>query len=443
MFVHGGSCHRTYALIKCFVQVDDQMLNRISFAAALLVSAALATSPALAASGPVGVWKLDEGSGTRVADGSGNGNNGVLSGGVSWVPGTSGSALSFDGVSGELKIADNDALEPASTLTVSAWIKNAGSPGKFSYVVAKGATSCIAASYGLYSGPDGGLDFYVSHGHGSVYARSPDAGQGVWDGNWHLAVGTYDGHTIRLYVDGVEVGTGTPWTGALEYVLPNSNDFYIGNYPGCADHAFQGAIDDVMVWDRTLDATDVAGLLPPASIPPSQPAPPSGAGGAQGGGGTHTTGGGNGGNGGTGTPAKTKDPLPSISGVKLSNQIVTVDMHGNLISKGLSGPSLTYTESEAAKLTVTLLRSENGVRRGKRCVAPAGHRRARGCTHFVVISSVNHTDQAGSLTLRLNQLLKRHLSPGTYRLDVTPRAQGKVGKTVSVHFVVRQSHRRG
>jgi hypothetical protein len=45
--------------------------------------------------------------------------------------------------------------------------------------------------------------------------------------------------------------------------------------------------------------------------------------------------------------------------------------------------------------------------------------------------------------VRLNQLLKRHLSPGTYRLDVTPRAQGKVGKTVSVHFVVRQSHKRG
>jgi hypothetical protein len=422
------------------------MLNRISFAAALLVSAALATSPALAASGPVGVWKLDEGSGTHVADGSGNGNNGLLSGGVSWVPGVagiSGSALTFDGSSGEVKVADNNVLEPASTVTVSAWIKHAGSPGNYSYVAAKGGNGCLAASYGLYSGPAGGLEFYVSRGHGSFFAHSPDAGHGVWDGNWHLAVGTYDGQTIRLYVDGVEVGSGMAWTGSLEYLLPNSNDFYIGNYPGCADHAFQGAIDDVMVWDRTLDATDVAGLLPPASIPPSQPAPPSGAGGAQGGGGTHTTGGGNGGNGGTGTPAKTKDPLPSISGVKLSNQIVTVDMHGNLISKGLSGPSLTYTESEAAKLTVTLLRSENGVRRGKRCVAPAGHRRARGCTHFVVISSVNHTDQAGSLTLRLNQLLKRHLSPGTYRLDVTPRAQGKVGKTVSVHFVVRQSHRRG
>ncbi len=167
-------------------------------------------------------------------------------------------------------------------MTVSAWIKHAGSPGDFSYVVAKGANGCIAASYGLYSGSDGGLEFYVSQGHGSVYARSPDAGQRVWDGNWHLAVGTYDGSTIRLYVDGVEVGTGTPWPGSLEYLLPNSNDFYIGNYPGCADHEFLGAIDDVMVWNRTLGAAEIDGLLPSGDTPPSQPTSPSGGGGTQG-----------------------------------------------------------------------------------------------------------------------------------------------------------------
>ena len=177
-------------------------------------------------------------------------------------------------------------------MTVSAWIKQAGSPGNFSYVVAKGANGCIAASYGLYSGPNGGLEFYVSQGHGSVYARSPDAGQGVWNGQWHLAVGTYDGSTVRLYIDGVEVGTGTPWAGSLEYLLPNSNDFYIGNYPGCSDHEFLGAIDDVMVWNQTLGATAIAGLLPPSGNPPTQPTSPTGGGGTQGSGGTHATTGG-------------------------------------------------------------------------------------------------------------------------------------------------------
>ncbi|MGZ4177879.1 MAG: LamG domain-containing protein [Solirubrobacteraceae bacterium] len=250
------------------------MLNRLPLAALVLVIAALTAAPALGATGPVGIWTLDEGSGTTVTDGSGNGNNGVLSGGTTWVPGISGSAVGFDGFSGQIKVEDNDALEPAGAITVSAWVKHAGSPGTYRYIVAKGGNGCIAASYGLYSGPSGGLQFYVSQHHGSVYARSPDAGQGIWDGNWHLAVGTYDGTTIRLYVDGVEVGSGTAWTGALEYLLPSSNDFYIGNYPSCQDHWFAGAIDDVMVWGRALSASEISAMVPGSSNP-TGPNPPS------------------------------------------------------------------------------------------------------------------------------------------------------------------------
>jgi hypothetical protein len=414
------------------------MFNRISFVAAALLTAALMASPALASTTPVGVWKLDEGSGLRIGDSSGSGNNGVVSGGVSWVKGISGSALSFDGSSAEVKIADNTVLEPSSTVTVSAWIKRAGSPGNFRYVLAKGANGCIAASYGLYTGPDGGLQFYVSQGHGSIYARSPDAGRQIWDANWHLAVGTYDGSTIRLYIDGVELGTGTPWVGTLEYLLPNTNDFYIGNYPGCTDHEFLGAIDDVRVWDQTLGSPEIAGLLPSGANPPSQTTPPAG-GGTTGSGGTHNTGGGTT----TGTPAKTTGSTPSIRGAKLSSSIVTVDRAGHVVTQGSAGLSITYTESQATSLTVTLLRSEMGVRRGKSCVAPSRHGHGRSCTRFVVISSVVHTERAGRLTFQLSHLLhQRRLSPGTYRLNVTPRAHGKVGKTVSLRFFVRRAAHR-
>src|SRR6185312_4948061 len=334
------------------------MLHRFSFVVALLTTAALAASPALAASGPVGIWKLDEGSGTTVSDSSGNGNNGVMSGGVSWVPGVFGSSgLAFG--PGEVKVNDNNALEPAASVTVSAWVRSARSPGAFRYIVAKGANGCIAASYGLYSGPSGGLQFYVSKGRGSTFARSRDAGQTTWDGQWHLAVGTYDGTTIRLYIDGNQVGSGTAWSGSLEYLLPDSNDFYIGNYPGCSDHNFLGDIDDVMVWNRTLTASDVAGLLAPAAgDPPSQTTPPSGGGGTQGGG---TQGGsgtqGNGGSGGAGTSNKNTSSVPSVRDVKLSASTVSIDTHGHVTSQGSAWPTLTYVESQAASLTVTLLRS--------------------------------------------------------------------------------------
>lgn len=415
------------------------MLKRLSSIAVLFVITAITASSALAASGPVGVWKLDEGSGTTVYDSSGNGNNGVLSGGVSWVPGVSGSALSFDGVSGQVKVADNNALEPGSAVTVSAWLKHAGSPGAFRYIMAKGANGCIAASYGLYSGPGGGLQFYVSQHHASVYARSPDAGQKAWDGRWHLAVGTYDGSTIRLYVDGVQVGSGTSWEGSLEYLLPSSNDFYIGNYPSCSPHGFPGSVDDVTVWGRALSAAEVSGLASSdgGGGSPTQPSPPSGSGGQGGSGGTQT--GGSGGGGGA-NGSSTPPGAPSIRSLKLSTSTVSVDAGGHVVSPASPGLSITYTESQAARVTVTLLRSATGVRRGGRCVAPSRRtRKLARCVRFVVISRIVHTDRAGQLTLSLNRLLHRRLMPGLYRLDVTPRAGGKVGKTLSVRFVVRRS----
>ena len=240
-----------------------------------------------------------------------------------------------------------------------------------------------------------------------------------------------------------EVGSGTAWAGALEYLLPSSNDFYIGNYPSCQPHWFAGAIDNVMVWGRALSASEISAMVPGATNPtnPNPPSTPSGGGGQNGAGGQG--GGGTGPGSGTRTTPKNKDLPPSIHGLKLSTSTVTVNTQGHVVLASRTGLSIAYTESQAAKLTVTLLRSATGVRRGGRCVTPtAKTRRLKRCERFVVVNSFIHTDRAGRLTLRLDQLLHGRLSPGTYRLDVTPRANGKVGKTVSVRFVVRRARHR-
>src|SRR5579862_7158444 len=72
----------------------------------------------------------------------------------------------------------------------------------------------------LYTGPSGGLVFHVSNGAYS-YTLSPDAGAAVWDGKWHLVVGTFDGTTVGLNVDGRQVGTGSPSTITVGYGLPD------------------------------------------------------------------------------------------------------------------------------------------------------------------------------------------------------------------------------
>ena len=134
---------------------------------------------------------------------------------------------------------------------MTAWFKG-GRQNPFAYLISKGGQGCQAASYGLYSGPNGGLAFYVSQNQALSFTRSPDAGTGVWDNNWHFAVGTYDGSAVRLYVDGRQIGNGTPLSGSIGYGLPDNNDLFFGSYPTCGGLNFVGAIDEPTVWTRAF-----------------------------------------------------------------------------------------------------------------------------------------------------------------------------------------------
>jgi Concanavalin A-like lectin/glucanases superfamily len=386
-------------------------------------------SSALASAGLVGQWRLDEGSGAHVADGSGYVNDGTVVGDITWVSGHEGTALSFAGVAGRVQIPNNSSLEPKSTVTVSAWFKRQGSPGDYKYIVAKGATGCIAASYGVYSGPNGGLQFYVSRGRGVVYARSPDAGTRVWDGNWHSVVGTFDGSMIRLFVDGVEVGSGTSYPGSLEYLLPESNDLFIGDYPGCQTHEFVGVIDDVMVWNRTLSTAEIKALMSTKSDGNgSTPTPNQG--------GQHPP----------GLPPAPSKPLgqkgspPAIRLLKLSPSKMTIGRKGHLIpGKHATVAMISYIDTQAARSTLTILVSNPGARRGKGCVEPSAQKpdhRAMHCTDYLSLGSFSHADRAGRNRFRFAGFVGRKLPLGQYRLAVTPRAHGAVGRTVSVSFKV-------
>jgi hypothetical protein len=231
-------------------------------AAIITIMGLAGAAPAYADSTVVGLWHFDEGSGLSAGDSSGYGNNGTLSGGVSWVGGVgiSGSALSFDGLTGSVTVPQSSSLEPAQ-ITVQAWVKRPGSPGSYRYIVDKGYTSCNGGSYGLYSGTSGGLVFYVSANNALSFKTSPDAGTGVWDGNWHLVTGTFDGSTLRLYIDGVQIGSGTPWTTPIGYALQNNNLFF-GAYGGCQGFDYPGVIDETEIWNRALSATEIQAQFP-------------------------------------------------------------------------------------------------------------------------------------------------------------------------------------
>jgi hypothetical protein len=98
------------------------------------------------------------------------------------------------------------------------------------------------------------MAFYVSSA--SEYTISPEVSSSiVWDGAWHHVIGSYDGDRVRLWIDGSQVGAGTPTNMEIAYAA-GSRGVYIGTYRGSCDLGFSGTIDDVLVWnDRPPVAT--------------------------------------------------------------------------------------------------------------------------------------------------------------------------------------------
>jgi hypothetical protein len=252
--------------------------TRWFFGVLIATMSLFAAAPAVAAP-LVGEWKFDEGAGQVAADTSPWGLTARLGIGFgpdgadpAWVPGVSGSALRFDG-GDAVVVSDSHALEPGR-ISVEAWIRRQGTPGRFAYVLSKGSVGCVTSSYGLYTGNGGGMAFYVSRGSTSYVVSPAAAPARIWDGDWHQVVGSYDGRAVRLYIDEVEVGSGSPDTQPIVYGLASTAP-YIGIYRGGCELGFTGDIDTVRIWDEALTPPQIAALLQ---------APPPGGGGGGGGG---------------------------------------------------------------------------------------------------------------------------------------------------------------
>ena len=79
-------------------------------------------------------------------------------------------------------------------------------------------------------------------------------------GHWYHIVGTYDGQTQRLYVDGELRVASTEQSGSVDY--PTDAVFVLGAYRDNDElHALTGQLEQVSLWDRSLDADEVAQIF--------------------------------------------------------------------------------------------------------------------------------------------------------------------------------------
>src|SRR4051794_14747663 len=247
----------------------------MALAAALCALLAGAAGASADTSVVVGQWRFDESAGqTAIDDGpfALDGRLGLTDGvdgrDPQRIAGVAGGALAFD-AHAFVRLPHAAALEPG-TLALEAVVRGPGSPGRFRYVVSHGAEGCIAGSYGLYTGADGGLAFYVFDGS-FFRVTAAVAPADVWNSAWHHAAGVFDGRTMRFYLDGHPVGAPIVAPPTIAYAL-TSSDTYFGTYQGTCSLPLRGDIDLVRLWRGAL-APDTVGTLADAALSGADPGP--------------------------------------------------------------------------------------------------------------------------------------------------------------------------
>ncbi len=201
-------------------------------------------------SGLIGRWGLDEATGTVAYDMSGNGNDGVLTNNPTRATSTCwvGYCLDLNGTNNYVYVTNGGIFDLAK-FSWTVWIKPSWVSGVPSYNPAVVALRNILNT------------------RMSMHIRSNYSNLDLWNGSslqsfpytfqpddWYHIVFTYNSGVATIYINGVAIGSNS-FTQGSTTLLP----LYIGSSDGTAEY-FNGSIDDVRIYNRTLTATEVKNL---------------------------------------------------------------------------------------------------------------------------------------------------------------------------------------
>lgn len=199
------------------------------------------TGPVPAPDGLVSWWAA-EGNAADVA----SRNPGSLQNGTDFSTGMVGQAFHFDGINDLVSIPDAPNLTPQQ-LTIEAWVNPTYPMASFGTVVMKTSMASWTDGYGMsQDGP--ALTFWVNqYSLHRVKASLPT-------NTWSHVAGTYDGNSLRFYVNGALVDTAA-YAGTINYAPA---PLQIGSGP--LNNTWKGSIDELSLYNRALSATEIAAI---------------------------------------------------------------------------------------------------------------------------------------------------------------------------------------
>lgn len=213
--------------------------------------------------GLVGLWHLDDASGTVARDDSGQGNPMALGGPASWTAGRIGGAVDLSGDGDYLGTVDpvSDRLNFGSgNFTVCVWVKTTqvtAPPNPWPQVITKvdGVATSPSHGYEIILGGKGGAAALFQVWYGSpdgVYVEGP----AVNDGVWHHVVGLKSATEVAIYVDGLRKNSLPAPVGSTSSSAP----LYLGSRAADRANDFDGQIDEVRIYSRTLTDAEIQAL---------------------------------------------------------------------------------------------------------------------------------------------------------------------------------------
>jgi len=192
----------------------------------------------------VGLWHLDESSGT-IVDTSGEGNNGTYNGALYSQEGKFNTAIGFDG-SDDIINTSYVTNNLINGFTVSFWINPNDLSGSYMFL---GRYDDSYPDERFYFGTSSSNLFVgVGNNYNSSFEHNMVASR------WYHILVTYDNVTVTCYVNGIDKGSfNAEWT-----TINSSFPIHIGarNFP-TSPLFFNGTIDEVAIWNRTLTSNEI------------------------------------------------------------------------------------------------------------------------------------------------------------------------------------------
>lgn len=226
---------RVWNVARTNVQIREKMFKGISTGTGLVAS-----------------YNMNDGTGTSLTDNTGNGNTGTLSASVTWQSSPvrfGANALAFYGTDDYVTVPRQPAHDISTEITMEGWVyatKNTG----IQNVMAKSQAG-NASGY-IFPRTDDGWNnakfyMYISGAWRSFNAPYPSRDA------WHHLAATYNGTTVKIYVDGVLTTTqaqaGTITTSSLANLT-------LGNQSGVSEY-FGGYADELRIWNVVRSEADI------------------------------------------------------------------------------------------------------------------------------------------------------------------------------------------